>query len=160
MRMKHMSTTKTLTLDELKMMPPLSKERTEEIANFKEDFSDDDCPRLSKSELQEFKQWYEIHPESLQTCSKESISVLNDDGEELLDPHEQDWFKKAEASDSPGKNMRMFRRFAKLTQPQLADRLGTSKQAISNMENGIRPISKKTAKELARIFRVSVSNFI
>ena len=44
-----MSTTKTLTLDELKMMPPLSKERTEEIANFKEDFSDDDCPRLSKS---------------------------------------------------------------------------------------------------------------
>ena len=109
MRMKHMSTTKTLTLDELKMMPPLSKERTEEIANFKEDFSDDDCPRLSKSELQEFKPWYEIHPESLQTCSKESISVLNDDGEELLDPHEQDWFKKAEASDSPGKNMRMFR---------------------------------------------------
>ena len=91
---------------------------------------------------------------------KENVCVLDDDGEELLDPHEQDWFNKAEASDSPGKNMRMFRRFAKLTQPQLADRLGTSKQAISNMENGIRPISKKTAKELARIFKVSVSNFI
>ena len=72
---------------------------------------------------------------------KENVCVLDDDGEELLDP-------------------RMFRRFAKLTQPQLADRLGTSKQAISNMENGIRPISKKTAKELANIFKVSVSNFI
>ena len=91
---------------------------------------------------------------------KENVSVMDDEGEVLLDPHEQDWFKKAEASDSPGRNMRMFRRFAKMTQPQLAEKLGTSKQAVSNMENGIRTISKKTAKELARIFSVSVSNFI
>lgn len=61
------------------------------------------------------------------------------------------WFKEAEASDTPGRNMRMFRRFAKLTQPQLAEKLGTTKQVVSNMENGIRPISKKMAKELARI---------
>ena len=91
--------------------------------------------------------------------SEESVSIVEDD-EDLLDPHEQEWFRKAEKSDAPGKNMRMFRRFAKLTQPQLAEKLGMSKQAISNMENGIRPISKKTAKELSRIFRVSVSNFI
>ena len=91
--------------------------------------------------------------------SEENVSIVEDD-EDLLDPHEQEWFRKAEESDAPGKNMRMFRCFAKLTQPQLAEKLGMSKQAISNMENGIRPISKKTAKELSRIFRVSVSNFI
>ena len=91
---------------------------------------------------------------------KKILSVMDDDGDALLDPHEQDWFKKAEASDSPGRNMRMFRRFAKMSQPQLAEKLGTTKQAVSNMENGIRMISKKTAKDLARIFSVSVSNFI
>lgn len=91
---------------------------------------------------------------------KENISVVDDEGDVLIDPHEQDWFKEAEASDNPGRNMRMFRRFAKLTQPQLAEKLGTTKQVVSNMENGIRPISKKMAKELARIFNVSVANFI
>ena len=47
-----------------------------------------------------------------------------------------------------------------MTQSELAEKLGTTKQAVSNMENGLRPISKKTAKELAAIFKVSVSNFI
>ena len=91
--------------------------------------------------------------------SKESVSIMEDD-ENLLDPHEQKWFREAEEADAPGKNMRMFRRFARLTQAQLAEKLGMSKQAISNMENGIRPISKQTAKELSSTFRVSVSNFI
>ncbi len=95
-----------------------------------------------------------------QRYSKEYISIMDNDGDELLDPHDQIWFKEAEAAETPGKNLRMFRRFAKLTQPQLAEKLGMTKQAISNMENGIRPISKKTAKELAKIFKVSVSNFI
>lgn len=89
-----------------------------------------------------------------------TISVLEDSDEMLIDPHKQDWFKKAEDSDTPSRNMRMFRRFAKLTRHQLADKLGTTKQAISNMENGIRPISKKTAKELALIFKVSARNFM
>ncbi len=91
---------------------------------------------------------------------KQNVSVHDDEGEILLDPHEMDWFKEAEKEETPGKNLRMYRRFANLTQPELARKLGTSRQAISNMENGIRPISKKTAKELAKIFGVSVSNFI
>ena len=91
---------------------------------------------------------------------KENIAVIDDDGDELLDPHEMDFYKKAKAEETPRKNMRLFRRNLKMTQPELAEKLGTTKQAISNMENGIRPISKKTAKELAAIFKVSVSNFI
>jgi len=34
------------------------------------------------------------------------------------------------------------------------------KQHVSNMENGSRPISKVTAKKLAKIFNVSVERFI
>lgn len=85
---------------------------------------------------------------------------FDDDGDMLLNPHDMEWFKEAEATETPGKNLRFYRRLAKMTQPELAAKLGTSRQAISNMENGIRPISKKAAKELAKIFRVSVSNFI
>ena len=70
------------------------------------------------------------------------------------------FFKEAEASETPGKNMRLYRRNVKMTQAQLAEKLGTTKQAVSNMERGIRPISKKTTKELAKLFTVPVSNFI
>lgn len=91
---------------------------------------------------------------------KADIAVIDNDGDELLDPHEMDFHKKAEAEETHGKNIRLLCRNLKMTQPELAEKLGTAKQAISNMENGIRPISKKTAKEISGIFKVSVSNFI
>ena len=91
---------------------------------------------------------------------KQNVSIIDDDGDILLDPHEMAFFKEAEASERPGKNMRLYRRNVKMTQAQLAEKLGTTKQAVSNMETGIRPISKKTAKELAKLFTVPVSNFI
>ena len=91
---------------------------------------------------------------------KQNVSIIDDDGDILLDPHEMAFFKEAEASETPGKNMRLYRRNVKMTQAQLAEKLGTTKQAVSNMETGIRPISKKTAKELAKLFTVPVSNFI
>ena len=79
---------------------------------------------------------------------KENIAVINDDGDELIDPHEMDFYKKAKAEETPGKNMRLFRRNLKMTQSELAEKLGTTKQAVSNMENGIRPISKKLRRSL------------
>ena len=33
--------------------------------------------------------------------SKESVSIMEDD-EDLLDPHEQKWFREAEEADAPG----------------------------------------------------------
>ena len=91
---------------------------------------------------------------------RQNVSIIDDEGELLLDPHDMDFYKESKEKETPGRNMRMFRRNLQLTQSQLAEKLGTTKQAISNMENGIRPISKKTAKELARIFKVSAGNFI
>ena len=88
----------------------------------------------------------------------QAVSSVDDDI--LLDPHEMAFFKEAEASETPGKNMRLYRRNVKMTQAQLAEKLGTTKQAVSNIERGIRPISKKTAKELSKIFNVSADRFI
>jgi uncharacterized protein (DUF4415 family) len=52
---------KTMTLDEVKKLPPLSAEEVEEVMKFKNtDF--EDCPKQSKEDLAKFRSWYEVHP--------------------------------------------------------------------------------------------------
>ena len=87
----------------------------------------------------------------------DNVKIERDD---LVDAMEMEWFKALEDEDTPGKNMRFYRKLAGMTQPVLAKKLGTTKQFISDMENERKPISKATAKELAKIFKVSVARFI
>ncbi len=61
-----MSTIVTMTLDEIKKMPPLTDKRLKEIKEFR-DMPDEDCPIMSKEQLKEFRPWYEIHPEGNST---------------------------------------------------------------------------------------------
>ena len=57
-----MNTIVTMTLDDVKKLPPLTQKRKKQMDAFKnEDFSD--IPKMTKKELKEFKPWYEIHPE-------------------------------------------------------------------------------------------------
>lgn len=53
-----MSTTVTMTLDELKTQPPISEDRLKEIEEFEETFSDPECPPTPNEELKNFKPWY------------------------------------------------------------------------------------------------------
>ena len=92
--------------------------------------------------------------------SRESISIMDDDSDELIDPTEMDFYKEMKASETPGGNLRFYRRLVGMTQQELAEKLGMSKHHISDMENGRRAISKKTAKELATLFDTSVERFI
>ncbi len=53
---------KTMTLDEVKNLPPLTEAEIQGVMNFKNtDFSD--SPKMTEEELKEFKPWYEVHPE-------------------------------------------------------------------------------------------------
>lgn len=61
---------------------------------------------------------------------------------------------------TPGAYLRIYRDNAGLTQAQLAERIGKSRFRISEMERGIRGISKETAKLLAQIFKVPVGRFL
>ena len=61
-----MSTIVTMTLDEVKKMPPLSDERLKEILDF-QDTEDPDSPVTNKEQLREFRPWYEVHPEGNST---------------------------------------------------------------------------------------------
>ena len=60
-----MSTIVTMTLDEIKKLPPITEERKKEMDAFvNTDFSD--SPKITKEELSQFKPWYELHPEWVQ----------------------------------------------------------------------------------------------
>lgn len=53
---------KTMTLDEVKKLPPLSEAEIERVKNFKNtDFSD--CPIQSKEDLAKFRPCSEVHKE-------------------------------------------------------------------------------------------------
>lgn len=87
-----------------------------------------------------------------------SENVSTDD--EYIDINNWQPFKDFVSQDTPGSALKFYRTRDNLTQAQLAAMLETTRQDISGMERNTRPISKKTAKELARIFRTSPASFI
>jgi DNA-binding XRE family transcriptional regulator len=89
------------------------------------------------------------------------VKLTEEDDDELVDVFQTDWYKRIKKTLTPGTNLKIYRQNLGLTQEQLGAKLGNlPKQFVSNMENGIRPISKKTALKLSKIFKVSVAKFI
>ena len=100
------------------------------------------------------------------------ISVLEEEfGTDLLLEEEQDdevvnifeteWYSQIKSSMTPGGTLKIYRENRGWTQAQLGAMLdGIPRQHVSNMERSIRPISKKTARKLAQIFKVSPGKFI
>ena len=89
------------------------------------------------------------------------VEVIEDDDDELVEISESDWYRSIKATMSPGENVRVYRELHGMTQAVLGAKLGSfSRQNVSNMENGHRPISKAVAKRLAELFDVSVEKFI
>lgn len=54
---------KTMTLEDVKKLPPLSEERIQEINAFDEKFEDPECPPLTDEQLAQAKPLYEVHPD-------------------------------------------------------------------------------------------------
>ncbi|MFA6846351.1 MAG: helix-turn-helix transcriptional regulator [Sphaerochaetaceae bacterium] len=99
-------------------------------------------------------------PESLLETLRNDYgcTVEGDDGWENAD--DSKWYKEMKKDETPGGNLRFYRKLHKLTQRQLAEKLGTTVQFISNVENGSKPISKKMVKQLAQIFNITPARFI
>jgi plasmid maintenance system antidote protein VapI len=89
------------------------------------------------------------------------VQLTRDRDDELVDVFETDWYKNTKKKMTPGTYMKIYRENRKMTQVELGKILGgLPRQHVSNMENGVRPISKKIAIRLAKVFDVSVENFI
>jgi DNA-binding XRE family transcriptional regulator len=89
------------------------------------------------------------------------IQFTRDPEDELVDVFQTDWYKKTKKTMTPGIYMKIFRENRNMTQAQLGKKLGgLPRQHVSNMENGLRPISKRIALKLSEVFDVSVEKFI
>ena len=66
---------KTMTLDEVKKLPPLSKAEIEKAMSFKNiDFSD--CPKQSKEDLAQFHPWQERNKNSAPKSETEPALIM------------------------------------------------------------------------------------
>ncbi|MDL2290837.1 helix-turn-helix domain-containing protein [Desulfovibrio sp. OttesenSCG-928-F20] len=88
------------------------------------------------------------------TLAGHKVRRIHDDGEEWVTAEE------VFPDGSPAMALRGLRGREDLTQTQLAARLGVSQNAISEMENGKRPISTKMAKRLGEEFNISYKAFL
>ena len=89
------------------------------------------------------------------------LLLKEDQDDDVVNIFETDWYRQITSSITPGHNLKIYRENSGWTQAQLGEKLeGIPRQHISNMERGTRPISKKTARKLAQIFKVSPDKFI
>ena len=89
------------------------------------------------------------------------VQLTRDPEDELVDVFQTEWYKNTKKTMTPGIYMKIYRENRKITQTELGKILGgLPRQHVSNMENGVRPISKKIAMKLAKAFDVSVEKFI
>ena len=106
----------------------------------------------------------EIPPRLITLLEEEfgdKLRLAEEDDEERVDIFETDWFQEIKAETTPGDNLKIYRENHRLTQAELGEMLGgIPRQHISNMERGIRPISIRNARKLAKIFKVSPAKFI
>lgn len=89
-----------------------------------------------------------------------NIVVIDENGEELINPFETEWYKETKAQQTAGSNLKTFRTMQNMTQAVLADKLGTTKSVVSAMEHDARPISRRMAKMLSEIFNTSAKHFL
>ncbi len=86
------------------------------------------------------------------------VTVTDD---EYINAKDTDWYKDIQKKITPGEIIAFYRKMHKMTQKELGEKLGNfSKQNISEIERNIRPVSKKTAKQFAEIFNISVDRLI
>ncbi len=72
-----------------------------------------------------------------------------------------DWYREMQSEITPGDTLKIYRENHGLTQARLGEMLGgIPRQHVSNMERSIRPVSLKTARKLAKIFKVSLGKFV
>ena len=91
----------------------------------------------------------------------EQMHLLDQNDEESVNVFETAWYQDVRSTMTTGENMKIYRENNGLTQAQLGEMLGgMPRQHISNMERQVRSISLKTARKLAKLFKVSPEKFI
>ena len=105
-----------------------------------------------------------IPPKLIEVLKEEygkKLSIVTDDGEELIRISDTQWYKDMKRDMHPGKFLRVYRENKGLTQAKLGEVLGgIPRQHVSNMENGHRAISIKMARKLSSILDAPIERFL
>lgn len=90
------------------------------------------------------------------------LSLVGDDGDNLLDVFETEWFKRMKKKVTRWAHLRIYRESKGWTQLQLGEAFsGIFRQHISNMEyDGRRSISLKMARRLPVLLGTPIEKFI
>lgn len=96
-------------------------------------------------------------------CGQDAFRLVDredddEDGWERLE--DMEWYQEAEKELTPAVSLKFYRQLHNLSQKELAERLGISKQHVSDMECGRRNISRKTAEALSTLFDVPQARFL
>jgi len=91
---------------------------------------------------------------SLLELAKPMARPINEDGEELYSAREV--FPES----SPGNRLRGLRTREGITQKELAQALGIRQHHVSEMEKGVRAISKDMAKRIGETYNISYKVFL
>ena len=106
----------------------------------------------------------ELSPKLIAVLEEEfgkELLLTEESDEETVDIFATDWYREIQSKTTPGDTLKIYRENHGLTQARLGEMLGgTPRQHVSNMERGIRPVSMKTARKLAKIFKVSPGKFV
>ena len=106
----------------------------------------------------------ELSPKLIAVLEEEfgkELLLTEESDEETVDIFATDWYREIQSKTTPGDTLKIYRENHGLTQARLGEMLGgIPRQHVSNMERGIRPVSMKTARKLAKIFKVSPGKFV
>ena len=91
--------------------------------------------------------------------TRKTCYLLQDKAEDELIPWRQA-FPDLKDEDMPGLHLQAARHYCGFTQMALSQKTGIPQRHISEMENGKRPIGKKTAKLLAEILKTDYRFFL
>jgi len=82
-----------------------------------------------------------------------------EDGDEMVNIRDTEWYKETTASMTPGDVLQALRWKRQMSQTALAAMVGASRQNISAMECGRRPIGREMAVKLAAALGAEPSEF-
>lgn len=92
----------------------------------------------------------------------ELIQKITTEGEvivdEIIDVEETDWYKETELTSGDWINTDRYN--AGWTQKELGEKIGKSKQYISDLENNRRSVSLELAKKLAEVFERDFKRYL
>jgi len=118
---------------------------------------------VNQPHINDFKIEGTISPSFLEDLKKEfgkDLSIKETDDKYWMNANDWKPYQEWKENATPGAYVRNYRTRDNLTQSQLGDKLGVSKQYISDMENGRRSIGKEMAKRLSSLFGCPIERFI